>query len=159
VGDARLMPVAVITAAAHRAGKRIVEHLVDDGWDLAFWGMAAMRSRAAWVETRGRRTSIARGNILDPVSVRFMVATLRETYDAVDAVVHVAADHLAFAADGSDPATNALVGLGAVKVAYVVEPSVDMESTVGWCAARQVEAHLIDGDDKVHNIAPAVAAA
>ena len=153
------MPVVVITAAAHRAGKRIGDHLVDDGWDVAFWGLASLASRVERAVAVGRRASSVRGNISDPVSVRLMVAETRETFPAVDAVVHIATDHLALVDDGSDAATDALVSLGGVRVVYLAAPSWDPSATLRWCEARKVEATVLDATDKVHNLAPAVRAA
>ena len=151
-------PVAVITAAAHRGGKRIVEALVDDGWDIAVWGLATMRSRVVYVEARGQRATSVRGNIEDPLSVRFMVAHTRETFPVVDAVVHVGADHLALADDGSDPATEALVAMGAAAIVYLAETEWDAAATTAWCRARDVEAVVIDATLKVHALAPLVRA-
>jgi hypothetical protein len=113
------MPVAVVTAAAHAGGKAIALGLADAGFDVVFWGLAALRTRCHDVEARGRRALSLRGNILDPVSVRFLIADTTAVFPTVDAVVHVAADHLAIDADGNDPATAALVAAGAKTVVYV----------------------------------------
>ena len=149
-------PVAVITAAAHRGGKRIGDFLVDDGWDLAFWATAGLHTRAATAASKGQRAAVARGNLADPRSVAFMVAATREVFPVVDAVVHVSADHLAFGDDGSDPATDALVAMGAAVVVYLAEPGWDASSTIAWCGARQVEAVVVDATLKVHTLAPLV---
>jgi NAD(P)-dependent dehydrogenase (short-subunit alcohol dehydrogenase family) len=149
-------PLAVITAAAHRGGKRIADVLVDDGWDIAFWGMAVMRSRAASVVARGHRAAVARGNIADPASVRFMLATTRETFDDVDAVVHIGADHLAIAVDGSDPSTEALVASGDRGGRVPRRAGLNPAPTVARCRERDVEAVVIDATQKVHELAPLV---
>jgi NAD(P)-dependent dehydrogenase (short-subunit alcohol dehydrogenase family) len=150
------VPVVVITAAAHRAGKRIADHLVDDGWDVAFWGLDSMRTRVATAIGLGRQAIAVKRDILDPMAVRVMVDETRETFPAVDAIVHIAADHLAIADDGSDPATAAALSLGAVHVVYLGEPGWDATATTAWCGARQVEVTVLDKTDKVHNLAPAV---
>lgn len=148
-------PVAVVTAAAHRGGKRVGDQLVDDGWDLALWSLAVLRSRVVHAEAKGRRAVAVRGNIADPRSVAFLVAETTEAFPTVDAVVHLDADELAFDASGSAPTTAALVELGAVKVVYVAHG--DCAAPRSWCAEHEVDVLVLDAGDKVYNIAPAVA--
>ena len=151
-------PVVVLTAAAHRAGKRVGDQLVDDGWDIAFWSLAVLRSRVVHAEAKGRRAVALRGNIADPRSVAFLVAETTERFPTVDAVVHLDADELALDETGTDPATSALVELGAVKVVYVAATAFTADVALSWCATHEVDALVLDAADKIHNIAPAVAA-
>ena len=151
------MPVAVLTAAAHRAGKRIGDALVDDGWDLALWSLAVLRARVEYARARGRRAVAIRGNVADPRSVAFLRADTITEFPTVDAVVHLAADELAVDADGSDPCTAALVEHGAVRVVYIGAPTWDPSPALTWCTAHEVDAIALDASDKVHNLTPTVA--
>jgi NAD(P)-dependent dehydrogenase (short-subunit alcohol dehydrogenase family) len=152
------VPVAVLTAAAHRAGKRIGDTLVDDGWDVGLWSLAALRARVEHAKSRGRRAVAIRGNIADARSVALLQAETRAELGSVDAVVHVAADELTVVDDGSDPATSALVALGAVKVVYIGPPTWEPSTALAWCAANEVDAVYLDATRKVHDLTPAVAA-
>ena len=152
------MPVAVLTAAAHRAGKRIGDALVDDGWDLALWSLATLRSRVEHAHARGRRAVAVRGNVADARSVALLRADTVAAFPAIDAVVHLAADELAIdPSTGEDPCTAALVELGAVRVVYIGAPSWDPPPALAWCASRQVDALALDATRKVHDLTPTVA--
>lgn len=151
------MPVVVLTAAAHRAGKRIGDALVDDGWDLALWSLAVLRARVERAHALGQRAVALRGNVADPRSVAFLIADTTRHLGAVDAVVHLAADELAVETDGSDPATGALVEHGAVRVVYIGAPTWDPSPALAWCAAHQVDAIALDATRKVHDLTPTVA--
>ena len=151
------VPVAVLTAAAHRAGKRIGDTLVDDGWDVGLWSLAALRARVEHAKSRGRRAVAIRGNIADARSVTLLQAETRAELGNVDAAVHLAADELALADDGSDPATTALVALGAIKVVYIGATAWDPSPALAWCAAHEVDAIYLDATRKVHDLTPTVA--
>ena len=151
------MPAAVLTAAAHRAGKRIGDALVDDGWDLALWSLAVLRSRVAHAEAKGRRAVAIRGNVADPRSVALLLAETTTELGAIDAVVHLAVDELAFDADGADPATTALVDHGAIRVVYIGAPHWDPTAALDWCATHAVDAIALDATRKVHDLTPTVA--
>ena len=151
------MPTAVLTAAAHRAGKRIGDALVDDGWDIGLWSLAVLRARVERAHALGRRATAVRGDVADPVSVGLLVADTQRQLGTVDAVVHLAADELAVDADGSDPCTAALVELGAVKVVYIGAPQWDPSPALAWCAAHQIDALALDATRKVHDLTPTVA--
>jgi hypothetical protein len=149
-------PVAVLTAAAHRGGARVTRWLVDGGWDLVFWESFAMRARVLEVEARGQRAVSAAGEIGDAAWVDRLATTTAAAFPTVDAVVHLAASELALDGDGADPATRALVDLGAVKIVYVAPPGVDVDAAVRWCSARGVEATAVDAALKIHALAPLI---
>jgi len=151
------VPVAVLTAAAHRAGKRIGDTLVDDGWDVALWSLATPRARVEHARSRGRRAVAIRGDVADPRSVALLVTETRDELGGVEAVVHLAADELAMDVGGSDPATAALVELRAVKVVYIGAPSWDPSAALEWCVAHHVDALALDTTRKVHDLTPTVA--
>jgi NAD(P)-dependent dehydrogenase (short-subunit alcohol dehydrogenase family) len=152
------VPVAVLTAAAHRAGKRIGDALVDDGWDLALWSLAVLRSRVEHAQARGQRAVALRGNVADARSVALLLADTARELGTVDVVVHLAAEELTIdPTTGADPATLALVEHGAVRVVYIGAPTWDPSSALAWCAAREVDALALDATRKVHDLTPTVA--
>jgi NAD(P)-dependent dehydrogenase (short-subunit alcohol dehydrogenase family) len=151
------VPLAVLTAAGRRAGKRIGDTLVDDGWDIGLWSLATLNARVERVHALGRRAVAIRGDVADARSVALLVDAMRDELGNVDAVVHLAADELAVGDDGSDPATTALVALGAVKVVYIGAPGWDPSPSLAWCAAHRVDATYLDATRKVHDLTPTVA--
>ena len=139
-------PVAVLTAAAHRSGKHIALAMAEAGWDLSFWGLAAMRARSQQVRERGAQAVACRGNILDPLSITFMLSDTLATYATIDAAVHVAADHLLNAPGVLDLATDALSGHGLRHVVYVDDGSLDralLRDQVDMAKSRGLDAHVV----------------
>ena len=100
--------VAMVTAAAHKFGKPLVEHLARAGTDVAITSLALLSSRPKVIKKMGGRAIALRMNANDPASVRLALQAITPQFGALDLLVHIAPHELAETSSGLDPCSEAV---------------------------------------------------
>ena len=105
-------PVGMVTAAAHRFGKSLGEHLAGAGIDVAITSLALLSSRVKVIERAGGRAIALRMNANDPVSVNLALQAVMAHFGSLDLLVHIAPHELRVKTpSGLDPCTEAVASM------------------------------------------------